>query len=186
MIQYKRCPGDVEASRGVAPRSILMRLNLSPNHQRARGGQNTVDRFWAKVRKTGECWEWIGCQDTKGYGFLNVASRTLRAHRLSWEIHNGPFDQSLCVLHSCDNRCCVNPAHLFLGTQADNMADMNAKGRHCRGQGVKNAKLTPDAVREIRSARQSGVPVYELMKTYSISRNHVRLVAIGKMWSHVD
>lgn len=92
------------------------------------------DRFWSKVDKSGKHWMWTGGTNTKtGHGQMRIkegdgSSREL-AHRLSWMIHFGSIPDGLCVLHSCDIKRCVKPKHLFLGTRADNVADMIAKGR---------------------------------------------------------
>lgn len=94
-----------------------------------------AERFWEKVRRVGpsSCWEWTAHCDRRGYGEIgssgNRGKPHLRAHRVSWEIHNGPIPDGLFVLHRCDNRKCVNPHHLFLGTAKDNTQDMLAKGR---------------------------------------------------------
>lgn len=92
------------------------------------------ERFWQKVEKTDTCWLWRGSKNTTGYGQLRT-DRLEKAHRISWEIHNGPIPDGLAVLHACDNPPCVNPSHLWLGTQADNARDRQAKGRQNRRPG---------------------------------------------------
>jgi hypothetical protein len=92
----------------------------------------SLQRFWDKVIRIPEhtCWEWIGHQDKDGYGRLRVNYEDLRAHRVSWELHNKKkIPPKLMVLHRCDNPSCINPDHLFIGTNTDNMQDAMAKGR---------------------------------------------------------
>jgi hypothetical protein len=98
-----------------------------------------LERFWSKVGKgsAASCWEWTGARIPQGYGSLGTRERSqIGAHRISWSIHNGPIPPGMFVLHRCDNPPCVNPAHLFLGTQLDNMRDKLQKGR----QGDSTAK----------------------------------------------
>lgn len=97
-----------------------------------------ADRFWAKVRKTNTCWLWIGATIKGGYGsFGGIKCKVGMAHRFSWTLHNGPIPAGLDVLHRCDTPPCVNPEHLFLGTQTDNSRDMVQKGRHYSWNGHK-------------------------------------------------
>jgi hypothetical protein len=98
------------------------------------------ERFWLKVQKTETCWLWIGAHHPQGYGNITVSKgKTKPAHILSWEIHFGPIPEGMKVLHSCDNPPCVKPDHLFLGTQTQNIADMDAKGRRSRGKAHSDA-----------------------------------------------
>ncbi len=87
------------------------------------------EKFWQKVDKTNSCWLWKGGKDIYGYGRLRVPGHNLLAHRISYELHHGPIPKEMLILHKCDNPPCVNPAHLFLGTQETNNKDAKSKGR---------------------------------------------------------
>jgi len=87
-----------------------------------------AERLWSKVTKTETCWTWTGARNRKGYGEIGAKGRVQKAHRIAWELTYGPIPEGLDVLHHCDNPPCCRPDHLFLGTDADNMADMMAKG----------------------------------------------------------
>ena len=143
------------------------------------------------------CWIWVASVDRRGYGRIQGGGRragVLGAHRASWIIHFGAIPDGLHVLHHCDNPPCVNPAHLFLGTPKDNVADMRAKGRYVgnpdgkgikRGAGSPNAKVTEGDVVAIRAERERGVPVAALSERYGVSRSLVSEIANRKAWAHV-
>ena len=138
-------------------------------------------RFWKHVDTTGSCWVWTAAR-TNGYGAIGTTpGRTEPAHRVSWEIHYGPIPRGMHVLHQCDNRACVRPDHLFLGTNADNIADRVEKRR--RGGGVR--KLTADDVREIRRLAAEGVPQAQLVKTFGVAPSVISQIVTWKAWKHV-
>ena len=146
-------------------------------------------RFWGKVSVKGpdECWEWKAGRFKDGYGGVCLHhGKMLRVHRVSWMFYNGPIPKGMLVLHHCDNPICVNPDHLFLGTDADNVADMDKKGRRrnnpCKGEKNGNAKLDED---EIVAIVQSKDSVEELSRKYAISTHHVRQIRQRKSWKHM-
>lgn len=147
-----------------------------------------AERFWGMADTSGgpdACWHWKGFVHPNGYGQLPP---TL-AHRASWEIHNGPIPEGLQILHKCDNRKCVNPKHLFLGTQLDNMHDMINKGRAVRvpmlGEKNPRAKINKQIVHLIREKSDSGMKPGPIAKELGISVNAVRGVVKGASWKHV-
>jgi hypothetical protein len=148
-----------------------------------------ADRFWEKVQKTDDCWNWIGQLDRKGYGTLGSGGREGRmthAHRIAWAILIGDIPDRMNVLHKCDNRRCVNPDHLFLGTNADNMKDKIAKGRQTRGSNCPSAKLTEEKVIEIRRRYAAGeMDQAALAWEYGVGLATICEAISGKTWGHV-
>src|SRR5580765_6828583 len=144
-------------------------------------------RFWSKVDTSGECWEWIASRYPNGYGQIarsrtSAKLRVTYAHRISWELHYGPIPEGMSVLHRCDNRACVNPAHLFLGTQLDNMRDMIAKGRGLQGEQHPMAKVDADDVRNIRTLVTAGATKASVARQYGITRAAVRRICARHTW----
>lgn len=155
-----------------------------------------AERFWARVDKRGpdECWPWLGAKNCGGYGRICKGNRkggapTIQAHRASYELNVGPIPDGLFVCHHCDNRACVNPAHLFLGTAQDNADDMVRKGRsprhgktHNSGERNGRAKLTAQQVIEIR---QSPMTYDQISKVYGISDGAISGILSRKNWKHI-
>ena len=147
-----------------------------------------ADRFWSKVdnRSQGECWEWQGFIESDGYGRLTVSGKDWRSHRYSWLIANGVSPDGLVVCHRCDNRRCVNPDHLFLGTNAENMQDKIDKGRQTHGSRHGSAKLTEADIPKIVEAYNSGKSQTEVGALFGVSQDLVSRVLRREIWRHVD
>jgi hypothetical protein len=148
-----------------------------------------ADRFWSKVDKRGpdECWPWSGAGGS-GYGRIQEAgkgSHLLSATRVAWEMQHGPVPPGLNVLHKCDNPPCVNPRHLFLGTQADNTNDAIGKGRHVPPRGERNgqSKLTTDQVAEIRRLRAAGLSGKTIAARFGVSQATVSMIHRARRWT---
>lgn len=163
-----------------------------------------LNRFWSNVNKTSgiygdngqyttECWCWIGGTES-GYGRMYVEGKLQLAHRLSWMIHVGTIPYKKCVLHKCDNRTCVNPQHLFIGTIIDNNQDRHAKGRSSGGRnggghkGEKNGRsiLTAEKVKQIRRRLRNKCDRRGLAKEYGVTKPTIDAIATGRNWSHVS
>lgn len=140
--------------------------------------------FWDKVVKTNDCWNWIAYKDSKGYGKFNFNGRTTRTHRVSWILNFGDPGK-MCVLHKCDNRSCVNPDHLFLGTYEDNNKDRNDKERQAKGSVIGISKLTEKDIPIIRKRIANGETYRSIAKDYHISHVQISYINTGKTWSHV-
>lgn len=132
------------------------------------------------------CWIWMGKLNSYGYGRMVKAGgrgKETGAHRVAYEMFIGPIDNGLVVCHRCDMPCCVNPNHLFLGTQSDNIKDRTNKKREPRGENTSWAKLNDDIVRKIRN--DVGTCNY-LAEKYNISRSMISKIKLRKSWVHVD
>ena len=151
---------------------------------------DVITRFMDKVspEPNSGCWLWTGLERGAGYGSFNYLGRERRAHRIAWALLRGPIPVGMSVLHRCDVRLCVNPAHLFLGTQQDNIRDSIAKGRFntgpCSSPGERNSKarLTEGAVRFIRASALSRAA---LARLFGVAPSTVRYALRGTTWAHV-
>lgn len=151
------------------------------------GPRPVAERLLSKVNEISEtgCWEWTASRNKLGYGRITVGGRVELAHRVSFLEFKRADPTGMSVCHRCDNPCCVNPEHLFLGTQLENMQDCGTKGRRVFAKGVdqKAAKLNPDLVRMIRRSKKSNS---QLGRELGISDVAISCVRLRKTWAWVE
>lgn len=158
------------------------RMDLSPH---------AVSWFWSRVDRgsADDCWEWTGARRSDGYGRFHPFRHgpSVGAHRFSFTLHCGPIPSGLFVLHTCDNRACVRPDHLFVGTNLDNVRDMFSKGRQSlrHGEFAGRARLTEVNVRDIRQRNAEGVGARTLAREFGVSRRAVQQAIQRKTWRHL-
>lgn len=195
----EQCGNDYQLTYRVTHAYLARRRFCSPEcgHKATVGVRSTrfrrplktlEDRFWSKVARGAEeeCWLWIGATQVNGYGYLGatLGRPQLKAHRLSYELNKGPITEGMLVCHRCDNPPCVNPAHLFLGTKADNSADMVEKGRSPNRNGLRNphVKVTAEQVVEIRRLGEEGLTQQSIGARFGISQVQAGKIIKGKAW----
>jgi len=148
-------------------------------------------RFWSYVEKSDGCWLWKGGKHPRGYGIFNLPkteaapARKERAHRLVWTWERGLIPPGLNVCHRCDTPTCVRPDHLFLGSQSENIRDAINKGRLWEGSDHPLAKLTPDAVRDIRRRAAGGELHYRIAQSHGVNSGTIWHVVKGLTWKQV-
>ena len=154
-----------------------------------KASEGTPSRFWAKVQKTSGCWEWTAAVfKTTGYGqFVYQVSPGVRkvdtAHRVSWALTHGPILDGLFVLHRCDNRKCVRPSHLFLGTAKDNSADMVRKGRGATPiQRGGRRKIPLGAVQSIRDRAMAGDLLKDIARDFGVDPSNISRLVRGESY----
>lgn len=168
-------------------------------------------RFWDKVNKTDSCWLWVGTRTAAGYGQITMGrGRTVYAHRVSYEMHHGPIPDNYYVCHTCDNPSCVNPSHLWVGTNSDNIRDAVRKGRHsskthpdrqargdrsgsrlhperlARGANHGLAVLCDSDVLHIHAALSVGATTRSLAVRFNVSEVTIHDIKVGRTWRHLN
>lgn len=149
---------------------------------------NCRERFLAKVcpQRDKGCWLWTGLIRSDGYGATRFEGKEQGAHRVAWKLFRGKIGSGLAVCHRCDVRACVNPAHLFLGTAAENARDMSAKGRNRRGEEHGSAKLTRAQVRRIKvMLAEDRLYMSEIAREFGVSETTIRAIKTRKTWREI-
>lgn len=152
--------------------------------------------FWRKVNKDGPipnqcpklgpCWLWSGyVMPSSGYGQIKSRQRQTLAHRFAYELANGDIPNGLLVCHHCDNKLCVNPVHLFLGTDMDNVRDCIQKGRKARGETSGLNKLTAEQVRRIREMATQSIPMSKIAHAFTVNISCIWKIVHRKRWAHI-
>lgn len=194
--------GEIPFAR-IIEQACRNRLCVNPSHLKlldyiAAVHGSLEERFWARVYKTNGCWLWDGPHSLKGYGRLLISgeekatrkTRYLYMHRFSYELHFGQILKGISVLHKCDVPSCVNPKHLFLGTQTDNVRDMDAKGRRgvLQGSSHPNSVLADGQVREMRRLHQEeGCGSSLLARLFHVSQGTAwKVITPGWGWNHME
>lgn len=154
--------------------------------------ETAEQRFWKYVikRSPDDCWEWSGWIGSNGYGGFHAEGKHVRAHRFSWQLHNTKIPRGMCICHTCDNRKCVNPNHLFVGTYKDNVHDSMKKGRffHPKVDMENNgmAKLTVSDVKKIRCMYEKGeMTQKDIGKTFGVTQANISIITKRTGWNKI-
>lgn len=152
----------------------------------------TIARFLSNVEHLAEaeCWEWDGTKNSNGYGRFSFKNRHRLAHRVAYEIFFGDVPNGMNVCHKCDNRRCVNPRHLWLGTQSENLADAAAKGRNftpdTSAEKNGNTSLDWERVRAIRKLHRDGMKKFHIAQIFNVSPSTVGNITKNQTWKEVS
>ena len=143
--------------------------------------------LYANINEKTKCWEWTKNMNKRGYGVISIDDYPELAHRIAYQEFIGPIPENMCVCHKCDNRKCINPAHLFLGTTQDNTQDKMNKGRHVKGEDQHKSILTESDVVRIKKLLKKGVLTNtEIGEKFGVSSWAISRIKCGKNWKHVE
>ncbi len=190
MCQIPNCNSQTRITKGYCEKHYKRFLTHGDANFSYFSPEYQAKRFWAKVDIgfSGQCWEWQGRKDKNGYGVMAVRIKGQKitfAHRLSYFFQFGRLPQNLKVCHQCDNPSCVNPNHLFLGTQQDNLADMVQKRRHGFGERNAMAKLKESDVLKIRKLLSQGLTKTSIAKQFNVTDMVVGKISRRELWKHI-
>lgn len=160
---------------------IAAKARRSPNSEAT---ATYLEQMVAYEPNTG-CWIWLGTVDQHGYGQLKINGKHVRAHRHSYRVFKEPISACRVVRHSCDQPGCINPDHLSLGTQAQNIADCIRKGRFPKGVMSSRSRISEGTVREVRHRASLSESHTSIGRALGMSREHVRDIVAGKIWKEV-
>lgn len=138
-----------------------------------------------KIDKKTNCWNYTMYKDKRGYGRTTYKNKTWLLHRLSYYLFRGKFKKDKYICHKCDNTSCINPDHLFVGTQKDNMQDMISKGRDGFGENHPCAKLNEKQVKDIRKKIKFGLSLREIAKQYDVNFTSIRSIKHYRAWKYI-
>lgn len=143
------------------------------------------NRLWSRFHEVDGCWVWQGATQAPGYGRISWGGVYWYTHRLAWRLVHGPIPEGMFVCHTCDNPPCIRPAHLFLGSPKDNIADASGKGRMHPGESHGMARLTVPQVHAIRARLADGHRPVDIAPDFGIHPNTVHNIKHGRAWRHV-
>lgn len=148
------------------------------------GTLNEIFEKYFNRQEESKCWEWSGLLYKQGYGRLVYKNKSLRAHRVSYKIHKGEAgDFEVC--HSCDNRACVNPSHLWIGSRLENEEDKDRKNRRPLGEKSGRSTLTNEQVKEIKTELKKGVKQCILVRSFSTTKSIISRIATNRTWRSI-
>ena len=172
---------------GLPPKTKGCRWRVG--HQNRRTDEEFSRAFWSKVDSSGgpnACWPWLASVDPEGYGFCCRYGKTVRAHRVAWELEHGLLSLAEVVRHTCDNPPCCNPTHLLKGTVYDNVADRVLRNRQNKGEFVNTSKMDPSKILRLRRLRQEKrFTLSFLGKLFGLSISAVSSIVRRKSWKHL-